>query len=92
MKVRQVGKEGGDVFLMKTKTHHITETSRTNAAPDAGMAADQNLPGLALVRQSVLVGVRHSLEHMERDLVRVEQFLLQRADMNVQHQTSFLLL
>lgn len=35
---------------LKRKTHQFTEALGTEAAPDACVAADQNLPGFAVVR------------------------------------------
>lgn len=67
---------GKGVFLMssKTETHQLAETSRMDAASDARVAANQNLPRLAVVRQIVFVGVSHRLENMETYLVRAKQY------------------
>lgn len=66
---KREGQAGGgesNVFLMfsKTGTHLLTETFSTEAVSDARVAADQNLPGSAVVRQIVFVGVRHRLENI----------------------------
>ncbi len=58
----------------KTKTHQLAEACGTEAASDARVAANQNLPWLAVVRQIVFVGVTHRLENTETYLVRAEQY------------------
>ena len=55
------------------ETHVLTETFSPEASSDADVAADQNLPGPAVVGQIVLVGVRHRLEYMERYLVELQR-------------------
>lgn len=57
----------GDVLFSQ-----VAETSSTDAASDARVTANQNLPGLAVVGQIVFVGVSHCLENMETYLVRAE--------------------
>lgn len=68
VKVRRVEtKNEANVFLIssKTETHLLAETSSTDAASDARVAAYQNLPGSAVVGQVIFVGVSHRLENME---------------------------
>lgn len=52
------------VDLVYNQTHQLTETSGSQAASDARVAANQNLLGAAVVRQIVLVGVSQRLENI----------------------------
>lgn len=56
-----------------SETHHFAETSSPYAAPDACMAANQNLPGSAVVGQVVLGGVSVGLEMHQKYLARDER-------------------
>lgn len=51
-------------------TYQLAETSSTDAASDARVAANQNLPGPAFVGQTVLVGVRQRLEDIKVHFMR----------------------
>lgn len=65
MKVKEGNKVERFFKKHKIKNNHITETLGSKAASDADVAADQNLPGPAFIRQVVFVGVRQRLENTE---------------------------